>query len=729
MSCFKRGAAAPRKLPSATVRVVMASVLLGPSLTAWAQPSSIGLSGLIHMPSARMEEDGMLTTGFSYAKPYSAPYIGAQILPFLQVAGNYTRVIGLADTSLGDKYGDYKDKAASLKLRLLPENAWGQWWIPEIAAGINDAEGTKIYRSEFIAANKKIDLGYGTADLTLGYGRKRISGAYGGARLQLYALPSWALVTEYDKNNYNNDLYFNRTGLPSRQTGSWNAALEYTWGALTLQAGRQRNQNIYNVSLAIPLQQREFIPKSDEVGPFENGAWASDGPRPTLHQWETDRIWRQSLLRKLHAEGLRNVRMAWRDGTMAVTVSSDRYRYASRGVGRTARLVMAYAPLETERVEITWETLDMAGMTWVFDDATVLQRYFAGTATRAELASAVQLHYADPHGRSEAARANDLDSTLDELGANDRIMFGRNLLSLRGGTTGQSNISLTPYVSTFLNDPSGAFKYDLGLNLGAQAHLGRGWWFNGSVMGSVIENVSDVTQKSNSELPHVRSDLAEYRHGAKVKISSLMLSKYWQPAERTYVRASAGLYEEMFGGAGVQALYLHSGGRLAWDIAIDGVRQRDFKGTGFQDYKTVTALASMHYQVPGFDGLTATVRTGRFLARDNGVRLELSRTFRSGVQLGMWYTRTNGNDTQSPGSPSSPYMDKGVFMRIPLSTMMTRDTGSIVNFSLSPWNRDVGQMVASPNDLYQTMRSGWLDNVQEGDGLRSFGDVPTEDTP
>lgn len=727
MSILLRGAAAPRGPVWAIVRVGVVATLGCAGSLAWAQPSSLGLSGLIHMPSARMEADGTLTTGFTYAKPYSAPYIGVQAFPFLQFSGRYTRIHDVP--ALTDKYGDNKDKSAAVKLRLLPENAWGQWWIPEISVGVDDFHGTQLFRSEFIAANKKLDFGYGDADFTVGYGRKRINGLYGGVRAKLHSLPSWAVVAEYDKNNYNADPYFLRTGMDPRNTGSWNAALEYTWGPLTLQAGRQRNQNIYNLSLAIPLQQREFIPKSDEVGPFENGAWASDGPRPTLQQWETDRIWRQSLLRKLHAEGLRNVRMAWRDGTMAVTVSSDRYRYASRGVGRTARLVMAYAPLETERVEITWETLDMAGMTWVFNDATVLQRYFAGTATRAELAGAVQLHYADPNGRSAAARANDLDSTLDELGANDRIMFGRNLLSLRGGTTGQSSIALTPYISTFLNDPSGAFKYDLGLNLGAQAHLGRGWWFNGSVMGSVIENVSDVTQESNSELPHVRSDLAKYREGAKVKISSLMLNKYWQPAERTYVRASAGLYEEMFGGAGIQALYLHSGGRLAWDVAIDGVRQRDFKGTGFQDYKTVTALASMHYQVPGFDGLTATVRAGRFLARDNGVRLELSRTFRSGVQLGMWYTRTNGNDTQSPGSPSSPYMDKGVFMRIPLSTMMTRDTNSIVNFSLSPWNRDVGQMVASPNDLYQTMRSGWLDNALDSDGLRSFGDVPTEDAP
>lgn len=672
-----------------------------------------------------MDEDGLLTTGFMYARPYSAPYAALQVLPRLQIAGRYTRFYGLP--ALTEQYGDNKDKSAAFKLGILSENAWDQWWIPAVAVGLDDPHGTQLFRSEFIAASKKLDFGYGDADLTVGYGRKRIAGLYGGARFGLHALPSWKLVAEYDKNNYKQDPYSKRTGIADRRTGTWHAALEYNWGPLTLQAGRQHNQNIFNVSLNLPLQQREFIPKQDEVGPFAGGAWAHDGPRPTLQQWETDPLWRTSLLSALNAEGLRNVRLAWRDGTLAVSAASDRYRYASRGVGRTARIVMAYAPFETERVEITWQTLGMDGMTWTFDDATLLQRYFAGTATRAELASAVHIDYADPSGRSAAARANDLDDSIQALVSARAPTIGRNVLALTASRLGQSRLSLSPYLSMYLNDPSGAFKYDIGLNLGGQANLGRGWWLNGNIVGSVFENISDVTQKSNSRLQHVRSDAAEYRQAARVKLGALHVSKYWHPARRTYVRASAGIYEEMFAGVGMQALYLHSGGHLAWDVAVDGVRQRDYKGTGFQDYKTVTALASMHYRIHGFEDITATVRVGRFLARDTGARFELSRTFKSGIQFGAWYTRTNGNDITSPGSPGNPYMDKGIFMRIPLSTVLTRDTQSTVGFSLAPWNRDVGQMVASPGDLYTIMRSRWQDNALDDDGLRSFGDVPTED--
>lgn len=726
-----RGAAAPRmRLFGCLIgKCVVATMATLASPLALAQPSSMGLTGLMNMPSARMEADGTLTAGFTYARPYSAPYVSAQMLPFLQVAGRYTRIHGVP--ALTDQYGDEKDKSASFKLQVLKEGAFGVSWLPDVAIGMDDFQGTQLFRSEFVVATKRLDFGVGHVDATLGYGRKRIDGLFGGARIGFKALPSWALVAEYDRNNYSNDPSFSRTGEPPRKTGAWGGALEYRYGAMTLQVGRMHGQNVYNVSFSVPLQSREFIPKLDETGPFPDGAWASTAPRPTAQQWQNDRQWRQKMLAALHDEGLRDVRLAWRDGTLALSFAGDRYRYASRGIGRAAQVALAHAPLETERMELTWETHDMAGMTWVFYDVSVLQQYMAGNASRAQLAHAMTLQYADPNGRSAAARANDIDDTLDDLTLQGRsnYRFGRSLLAFTASTASQSSLSINPYVSTYLNDPSGAFKYDVGLRLGLTAHLARGWWLKAGALASLRENISDVSQASNSELPHVRSDLAEYRKAARVKLHSLTVSRYWQPATRTYVRASAGLYEEMFGGVGMQALYLDKGGRLAWDVSVDAVRQRNFKGNGFTDYKTVTALASMHYRVHGFDGLTATVRAGRFLARDNGVRFELSRTFNSGIELGLWYTRTNGNDTMPPGAPGSPYFDKGVFMRIPLSTLTTRDTSSGVMFGLSPWNRDVGQMVESPGDLYTMMRRSWMDNAMEGDGLRSIGDVIGEDAP
>src|SRR5690625_4073664 len=98
---------------SASIAFWLALFLYVGTATAQAQHySSMGLSGLIHMPDARMTEDGTLGVGYSHAKPYSSVYVTAQMLPFLQASARYTNIHGLdlSDRPGWEGYGDYKDK-------------------------------------------------------------------------------------------------------------------------------------------------------------------------------------------------------------------------------------------------------------------------------------------------------------------------------------------------------------------------------------------------------------------------------------------------------------------------------------------------------------------------------------------------------------------------------------------------------------------------------------------
>jgi hypothetical protein len=150
----------------------------------------------------------------------------------------------------------------------------------------------------------------------------------------------------------------------------------------------------------------------------------------------------------------------------------------------------------------------------------------------------------------------------------------------------------------FFNDPSGAFKYELYGLASYNRPLARQLFFQSDVKLTLYETISDVTQPSNSELPHVRSDVAEYRKGGDFKLTRLLLNRFYHPEARVYGRLSAGIYEEMFSGFGGQALYLGRGGGWSADVAADWVRQRDFEGWfGHQDYDTITAIASLNYRM------------------------------------------------------------------------------------------------------------------------------------
>ena len=297
---------------------------------------------------------------------------------------------------------------------------------------------------------------------------------------------------------------------------------------------------------------------------------------------------------------------------------------------------------------------------------------------------------------------------------------GADIVALRGENVFGGRLRVRPGLSVFFNDPSGAFKYELYGLASYNRPLARQLFFQSDVKLTLLETMSDVTQPSNSELPHVRSDVAEYRKGGDFKLTRLLLNRFYHPEARVYGRLSAGIYEEMFSGFGGQALYLGRGGGWSADVAADWVRQRDFEGWfGHQDYDTITAIASLNYRMA--HGVTGTVRAGRFLAKDEGVRVEVKRRFASGFEVGAWYTYTNGNDITSPGSPSNPYYDKGIFMAMPLDTLLTYDTQAVAGFALAPWTRDVGQMVVSPGDLARIVERPTV-QMHSRDGLERFGD-------
>ena len=54
--------------------------------------------------------------------------------------------------------------------------------------------------------------------------------------------------------------------------------------------------------------------------------------------------------------------------------------------------------------------------------------------------------------------------------------------------------------------------------------------------------------------------------------------------------------------------------------------------------------------------------------------------------------------------------------------MLTKDTQAVPKVAISPWTRDVGQLVVSPGDLYDMLEPTYI-NMHDLDGLQYFGDL------
>jgi len=672
------------------------------------------------MPNASVEADGTFSLGYSYDRPYGTTWVSSTILPFLQMTGRFVSINGIAGFSnvpgeYGSEYGRFKDKVLDTKLRLWEEGNW----MPAVSVGATDLLGTTLFKGQYVVATKTFGPTK-NVEASIGYGRNRPDGLFAGARWTPARTPNWSLVAEYDANNYPKDFRASETTAGTRRSGPV-LGLEYRWGWLGAQVARHRDHFSANLFASIPLSEREFIPKIAEPGKFKP---KTPPVRVSNEQWHADSRHADQLIAALARQDFKNIRVALEGNTLKLVLTNSRISEMGRAVGRASGTALAFAPLGTRAIHVTYTKAEQPLATYEILDLAALTDYLTGLSTREAFLKTVLVRYAHPDDRLDDDRAS-LAACVDEHArVGGRMGRDGEIIQINSEDREDNRFKLSPKLGFFFNDPSGALRYELMAAANYDRRLGNGLYLTSALRLSVVENISDVTQPSNSTLPHVRSDIAEYKRGGRFKLNRLLINQYLNPAERVYARVSAGFYEDMFRGFGGQLLYLPNDSRWAADVSVDALQQRGVKGWfDAREYRTVTALGALHYRLPA--GMTVTARAGRFLAKDEGVRMEFKRRFRSGVEVGAWYTRTNGRDITSPGTPSSPYHDKGIFLSIPLRSMLPMDTQASAGFALAPWTRDVGQMVFSPGDLYDMVEQPRRD-LHSYDGLGDFGERPDE---
>lgn len=681
---FLKSGSSPRfPIHQSLVFSMAVTALLFPGL-AHPEPTLLGQTGMIAMPDARLERDGEFRLGISDSDPYFALWSSVTVLPRLEVSARYTTIDNIPVFEDGANVGDFRDKAFDAKVLLFRERRY----LPQLALGTQDFLGTRLFSADFAAASKRV----GAIDVMLGYGRDRIDGWFGGLRYQ----PAWArnlgLVVEYDANDYARDHEAVLSGAAER-AGGLAYALEYRYGWFGTQLSWQDGDVGANLYVTVPLMEREFIPKIDEPAPVKLTL-----PPAALEDWRGNAQYAVALENALEREGFENLHVVLRGGAISASLTHPRISSVRRAVGRAARILAQAGPLDIKSVMVTYTVNDLPVVTYHFPDVPLLRDHFAGAVSWERVEETAVIVYAEA-GREERVTGIPLEE--DRRSGESVTLIDRS-----GGRHDQAEFDFNPFNLRFLfnitrTDPGRAFHYDIFSLLGYRKHVAQGLFLVASGRLKIYEDYSDVSVESDSLLPHVRSDIAEYKKGGYLRLDSLLLNKYLDLPGRMSARLSAGYYEEMYAGAGGQLLYPSRDGRWALDLMVDGLRQREpGDNFAFRDYSVLTALLSGHYHWPRY-GLTATARVGQFLARDDGIRYELKRRFRSGVEVGAWYTVTDGHDTTGPGRPGNPYRDKGVFMTIPLSSMLTMDTQETASLSLSPWMRDVGQMVVPPDDLYR----------------------------
>jgi len=102
-----------------------------------------------------------------------------------------------------------------------------------------------------------------------------------------------------------------------------------------------------------------------------------------------------------------------------------------------------------------------------------------------------------------------------------------------------------------------------------------------------------------------------------------------------------------------------------------------------------------YYDSPWYD-ISLSAHVGRFLAGDTGVSFLASRTFDSGVRVGLWATLTDvPAEVFGEGS-----FDKGFYISIPFELFLTESSTRRGLFAFRPITRDGGARLGMEGRLH-----------------------------
>ncbi len=634
-------------------------------------PANQGETGMLEMPTARVMRENRYRLGITLDHPYRYYYVTVTPINGLEVTGRITQIMGVRP--LTESYGNFKDKNLDFKYQIMKEGKY----MPALAIGILDPLGTRHFAGQYIAASKQIY----PFDFTLGmgngrFGRRPLPASGEAVKMEIFTNPKqwlrnaqffggvqfapskrYALVLEYSPILYNKQTndpaqsrYFKRP-VPSK----FNLGVRYkptSWTELDLSL--QRGNNIA-VAFSMPFHiGRPMIPIYD---------YPYYGPpaRRALPE-------RTRLEDGLASSGFSNIKVLTEGDTLCIDAQNNRWFYTDHAIGVILDLVYRLNPGGIKNIRITL-TRDGIPMVRFITDMPALRDFNAKKLT---LGGFIYLSKIE----------TDITHNLPGPAVDVR----------------RFRYMLKPSLETFLNDPSGFFKYRIGTEGSVDYYPWKGGEFTAGLATFPINNIKGVNEPFS--VP-VRSDIALYKKD-NVSLNRLMYNQVWKFPREIYGRAAAGYLEVEYAGFDTEVARPFFGGRLVLGASGTLVKKRR-PGNLFllkRDDQTkpyyTTAFLNVRVNIPEYSA-AIDLKNGKFLAGDTGTIITLSK-FINGVVLSVWYSFTDTSvfrDRLNRG-----YHEKGVSVAIPIRLFKGRDSRTVYYYGLSPWTRDVAQDIDHYGSLF-----------------------------
>ncbi len=677
--------------------------------------SNYGTVGLIQMPSARMYKGGTIGFTWSHSEPYLRGSVMGNPFDWFEASYQYTDVNNKLYSDSREFSGSqsYKDKSFDAKFRILKERQY----LPQIAVGFRDFGGSSLFASEFIVASKLI----GNIDFTMGLGFGTISnktitnpftkldsrfssrerdkqgdtqggeinygtffggekaGVFGGVEIFLPKLNGTRFKIEYDSTNYGED---GEGYSPVPQDKRFNYSFVYPiTKSFHVKLGYIRNNTLsFGFSLSGNYSKRSTgITKKDPPTVIPNSRVFRD----IVNAEEAEFLYKSSL-KLLTDNKIFMQTVNARDNKYEITYSQSKYLNSAQAVGRITNILDQISPEIITEFSLVAINADQS-MFAVDIPRDQYQLYKKQRKTDA-LLEAVTIYQPDPkqHLTHDYRPQTKLPTTIWKF---------------------------SPAIRSQIGGPDGFYFGDFSIAFHSETLLRRNFNILSVASVGLFNNFDDLKLASDSILPHVRTDIVKYlKNSDKYHITRLQANYFMNPFKSIYAKVSAGIFEPMFSGYGGEILYKPFDKNYGIGAEIWNVRQRSYRQLfGSLDYSTLTGHINFYYREP-MTRVLFQLKGGRFLAEDSGFSFNFSREFKSGLNMGVFFSLTDISKAEfGEGS-----FDKGFFFNIPIQVFFDQFSRGSSGFGLRPLTRDGAQPLTVAQSLWSTTNQANRDQLIYG---------------
>ena len=614
--------------------------------------------GIINMPSARFYDES--SYGISLYKGIPDKKISFTSYPYnwLEASFFYTSIKDKPYCSINDDIvcqQDYKDKGFNFKIRLKEEGI-----LPAIAIGINDIAGTGLYSSEYIVGS----YGMGKLDLHFGVGWGALNGSSNRINNPLSYISDSFYDREYDKigiNEANKGGQFEPSRYFSGETVSPFLGLAYSLNKNML-FKLEYDSTLTPGSIGYQIPKRNFsygvnlsLVKNIDIGiSNERGNYTS--------------------IRFVYKNNPKISRPSYKYKKAKVRDSDSKYEKLIKSIEANGlginKIIETPKAIGLELTQFTHPNLD------IVEEIIRSASYDAGVDKPVK----INLRVANLQGVSEYNK---------EFENNSLLIYQRK--SKRSFNT-KTNFTFRPYLAS----REDFFKGALLLENNSELIIKDNFFFSTNLKYSIADNFEDLTLPPVNTYPaQVRSDVKDYLRsfGDGVFIGRAQFDYHITPKKNHHLMVSAGILEEMFSGIGFEYLYFKQDSNYAFGFEIFDVTKRDYEMRfGTLDYKNVTGSANFYYRNYDIIPFDAKVSYGEYLAGDEGVTFELSRSFLNGTKFGVFASFTDVSSEQF----GEGTFDKGIFFNIPVY-------GNFINYSWRPLTKDPGAKLNRKHTLHDLL--------------------------